>query len=91
MIRVEIYLDPFGFQEHSKHLHTIRITNDRTGTQTYGNYKYWIGKRERPEQKYRQGNISGFPRKRESAVKLLHCVLADAFDPKAESLENKIC
>jgi hypothetical protein len=89
MIRVTIELIPGGIGD-PQHLHTIDIWNDMVETKhdrSKGSYRYLIGRKgarvfgplRGEEKKGRGGRITGFPRQRLSAVRLLQRVLNDAY------------
>lgn len=81
MIVVKIEMYPKGREEGSYPLGVMVITNDGTGTQEAGNYKYTIshagvhlGKRKEP---YKQGRVRGF-RRTASPYRLVQRCLKDA-------------
>ena len=74
MIRVTIELIPLGIGK-AKHLGTIDIANDASGTMTTGNYRYSAS--NKAGGKYKSGNVKGFPRKRLLAYDLLYRCLKD--------------
>ncbi len=77
MIKITIELLPFGSEKHKKHLGTAIITNIGSGTKYSGNYKYNLSKKGNPKNTWREGKISGFPRKKLGAYDLLFRVLRD--------------
>ena len=78
MIRVTLELLPFGDSSNPKHLGTIYIANDASGTHTDGNYNYRLTRRGSLTTVFRTGEIKNFPRKRLGAYDLLFRVLRDA-------------
>lgn len=78
MIRVTIELLPHGFETNKKHLGTIDIANDATGTLTSGNYKAKLSKRGNPKSIWKTAEIKNFPRKQKGAYDLLYLVLKNS-------------
>jgi len=64
MLRVTIELLPLGSESRKKHLGTIEIVNDRTGTPETGNYDVTLFKWGTGRRVWRRGRVDGFPRKR---------------------------
>ena len=75
MIRITIELLPRGDEALKRHLGTITIANTG-GTPTRGNYRARLSKRGRPNQVWKEGQITNFPRKRLGAYDLLYRALA---------------
>jgi hypothetical protein len=71
MIRVTIELIPMGIEANRRHLGTIEIANDGTGTATHGNYMTRFSKSHRPTSTWKREQIMGFPRKRLGPYDLL--------------------
>lgn len=77
MIRVSIELIPGGIGP-GRHLGTICIANDRTGSNSIGNYRAELSRRGEPRRKWRDAKVRGFPRQRLGAYDLLFRVLREA-------------
>ncbi len=71
MVRVTIELLPFGSEDRKRHLGTIEISNDLTGTEKEGNYKVRLSKFGKPESTWRKGVVRGFDRKKRGPFDLL--------------------
>lgn len=84
MIRVSIYLDSAITGKTSKQ-GSIMISNDGTGSNEVGNYKYTVFSSSGLARG--SGEIKGFPRKKNSAIKLLQLCLND-FYAKASPSNN---
>ena len=80
MIRVTIEMFPGGKEANKRILGTAIITNDGTGTNKIGNYKYTLFNKAR--NKYKQGKIKKFDRQNKIAWRLLNLILNDAFEKK---------
>lgn len=76
MIKITVELIPASAPHESRHLGTALIYNDGTGTPTTGNYCAVLSRRGRPKSVWREGKISGFPRKRLGPWDLLLWALA---------------
>ena len=77
MLRVTIEIIPGGIGE-PKHLGTIEIANDGTGTGDVGNYNAKLSKFGRPKAAWRNARVEGFERRRLGAYDLLFRVLRHA-------------
>ena len=64
MIRVTIELWPKGDRRRARHLGTVAISNDATGTLTRGNYVVRLSRRKQPESPWRTARVERFPRRR---------------------------
>ena len=64
MIKVTVELFPFGLENNKRHLGTIFIWNDASGTKTNGNYKFKILKAGEQDSIWKTGEVKDFPRKR---------------------------
>lgn len=62
MLRVTVELLPLGDENTKRHLGTIEIANDGTGTKSRGNYMVRTAIRGQPKQTWRRGVVEGFPR-----------------------------
>jgi hypothetical protein len=76
MIRVTIELLPFGSEEGRKHLGTIEIANDGTGTVDCGNYMVRQAKAGARRQEWKRGVVKDFPRRLRGPYDLLFRALA---------------
>lgn len=76
MIRVTVELIPHGDESRKRHLGTAIIANTGAGTEALGNYKVSLSRRGQPESVWKDGAISGFPRKRLGPWDLLLWALA---------------
>ena len=72
MIVITIELWPGGKEELKKPLGTMKIINDGTGTQSRGNYKVLLSTWNSPNRKWREGKITGFPRKSKGPYDLIY-------------------
>ncbi len=74
MLRITIELLPKGEEAKSRHLGTIYISNVG-GTPTRGDYRFRLSKRGKPNQVWKKGAITDFPRRRLGAYDLLYRAL----------------
>lgn len=77
MIRVVIELWPHGDESRKRLLASADIGNDGTGSPEVGNYVYRL--RNKAGAIWKKGHITGFPRQRATAWRLLRLILNDAF------------
>jgi hypothetical protein len=75
MIRVTIELVPHGIEARKRHLGTILIANDATGTLTRGNYRATLSQSGQPKRIWKSVHLTDFPRKALGAYDLLYRVL----------------
>lgn len=75
MIRVTIELVPRGDESKKQHLGTAEIINDGTGNMEVGNYTVRLSKWGKPNQTWKKGALSGFPRQRLGSWDLLALAL----------------
>lgn len=71
MIRVTIEVLPGGDASRKRHLGTIDIANDGTGSMEEGNYSIRLSKFGNPSQTWLRGAIRGFDRIRRGPYDLL--------------------
>ncbi|MFZ6731267.1 hypothetical protein ACO0LG_05015 [Undibacterium sp. Ji42W] len=71
MLRVTIEILPSGDESRKRHLGTVEIANDGTGSQEIGNYSIRLAKFGRPNQTWLYGKLSGFDRIRRGPYDLL--------------------
>ncbi len=78
MIEAVITLYPKGDRSRPEHLGTLMIANDgSSGDGEFGNYQVHLSKWGRPNQAWRRGYVTNFPRKRLGPFDLLlRCLLA---------------
>lgn len=62
MIRVTIEILPSGDEGRKKHVGTVEIANDGTGSPDVGNYSIRLAKFSTPNQTWLQGQVIGFDR-----------------------------
>lgn len=74
MLRVTIELLPHGDESRKRHLGTMEIANVG-GTPSRGNYRARLSKRGKPKQLWKEGAVTGFPRKRLGPYDLLYRAL----------------
>lgn len=74
MLRITLELLPHGDQSRKRHLGTIEISNVG-GTPTRGNYRVRLSKRGKPNQLWKEGKVTEFPRKRLRPYDLLYRAL----------------
>ncbi len=86
MIRVTIELWPRGDAARRKHLGTIDIANDGTGTPERGNYKVRLAGFKGAESTWRAGAVQGFPRRSRGPYDLLLRALAATVGDRARRL-----
>jgi hypothetical protein len=77
VIDVRMNLDSYGLGVRVKQLVRIVISNDGTGTQERGNYKYQIYGRD--GRFLKEGTIRNWPRKAKVPIRLLQAVINDAY------------
>jgi len=75
MIRITVEILPRGCESEARHVGTIKISNDGSGTPELGNYIYRISKLGDTNTFVKRGEIKGFPRKRKNLWKLIQLVL----------------
>ena len=76
MLQVLINVHPQGDKTQMRLTAGVKIINDGTGTKTKGNYRYMLISKGK---KIKQGRITGFPRRSQNALRLLHRVLDNAY------------
>ena len=86
MIRVTIHILPMGDAERARHLGTIDIANDGTGTAEHGNYKVRLSKFKSAHSLWREGAVRGFPRRTRGPYDLLLRALAATVGDRARRL-----
>lgn len=79
MIKITAELLPYGRSENKRHLGTLLIANTGTGTKRSGNYRYMLYKAGSTVRRWKEGEISGFPRLRLLVWDLLYRILRDIF------------
>jgi hypothetical protein len=62
MIHVRIEMWPLGDQSEARHMGTIEIANDGTGTREEGNYKVRLSRMDSPTRAWKSLAIKGFNR-----------------------------
>jgi hypothetical protein len=62
MIRVTIEIIPSGDETRKRHIGTVEIANDGTGSSEVGNYSIRLAKFSNPSQTWLQGKLTGFNR-----------------------------
>jgi hypothetical protein len=89
MLRVTIEILPSGDENRKRHLGTVEIANDGTGSAEVGNYSIRLAKFGRPDQTWLQGKLNGFDRiKRGPYDLLLQCLLATVGVRNSEALKE---
>lgn len=78
MIRVTVELLPHGDASRARHLGTMTIANDGTGTLQRGNYTATLSKWGQPNAVWKHGRVVNFDRKRRGAWDLMLQVLRSA-------------
>jgi len=78
MIKITAELWPLGSEKHKQYLGTATIANLGTGTNARGNYRYTLSRRGASGGTWKEGEVTGFPRKRLKMWDLLLWVLLDA-------------
>lgn len=53
-----------GISGERRHLGTMTLANDATGSETVGHYNVTLSKWGRPNEPWRRGRVTNFPRKR---------------------------
>jgi len=79
MIKVTVELISAISPDRDRHLGTMYIENDRTGTPTIGNYQAKLTKFKSQTVVWRVAKCLGFNRKRESPWYLVYLLLKDVF------------
>lgn len=76
MIRVTIEILPSGDETRKRHIGTVEIANDGTGSPNFGNYSIRLAKFSGPRHTWLKGKLTGFDRiKRGPYDLLLQCLL----------------
>ena len=75
MVKVTIELLPGGLELGKKHLGTIEIANNGTGTEFHGSYDVRFSKAHSPKSTWFKDVIRGFPRKTRGPYDLLALAL----------------
>ncbi|MEW6330190.1 MAG: hypothetical protein AB1560_01885 [Pseudomonadota bacterium] len=78
MIRVTIEMLPLGNESRKRHLGTVTIANDGTGTRGLGNYKVRLSRRGKPDSTWRTACLTGFRRLSRGPYELLLLALVAA-------------
>lgn len=81
MLKITLELYPFGKASLKKHLGTMLIGNDLTGTLAQGNYQVKIST-DNPQEIWKQGEVKGFPREELTAWNLVKWALDELLTPK---------
>jgi hypothetical protein len=76
MIRVTIEMLPLGNESKKRHLGTVTIANDGTGTRGLGNYIVRLSRRGKPDSTLKTERITGFRRLQFGPYELLLLALA---------------
>lgn len=77
MLRVTIEVVPKGDESRRRHLGTLEIANDGTGSSECGNYAVRLAKFGQPQQSWIRGAVRGFDRIRRGPYDLLlQCLVA---------------
>lgn len=79
MIKITAELLPYGSEVGKRHLGTLIIANTGTGTKRQGNYRYMLYKAGSTVRRWKEGEITGFPRLRLLVWDLLYRILQDLF------------
>ena len=83
MIRITVELLPGGIERLKRTLTVAHITNNGTGSNSWGNYSYQLevqrGKGE-SHRTWKQGTVTGFPRKGRNVWHLIRKVMNHAFN-----------
>ncbi len=74
MLVIKAYIWPYGDKSKEKHLYTINIGNDGTGTPTRGNYRAALS-RKGAKSVWKSCEVKNFPRKKLGVYDLLYRVL----------------
>ena len=89
MIRVTIELLPAGNESRKRHLGTVDIANDGTGTRGLGNYNVRLSRRGNPDSTWKTERINGFRRLKFGAYELLLLALAATVGQRFMKSENR--
>lgn len=79
MLVIKIELWPGGDQTKAEEIHRAYIANDGTGSDSRGNYKFFVFRKGSKSRVLRKGRIEGFPRKSKGTWDLLSRVFDKAF------------
>jgi len=71
MIRVTIEILPSGDESRKRHIGTVEIANDGTGSRDIGNYSIRLAKFGAPKQTWLKGKLVGFDRIKRGPYDLL--------------------
>jgi len=75
MIKVTIEVYPFGIEKLKRHVGTMIISNDGTGTKEMGNYNVKLSKFKEPDKWWKEGRVDGFKRKLRGPYDLIYIAL----------------
>lgn len=89
MMRITLDLLPKGNEGRKVHLGTIQIANDATGTDARGNYRFTLSKRGYPLSVWKEGTLTGFPRKRLGPYDLLLLCLVHVLSDRLKDWKGK--
>ena len=96
MLRITIELLPHGSEKHKKPLGMATITNDGTGSESFGNYNVKLYTWHEPPLKYlvqltrtwKTGRVELFPRKTRGPWDLLYRALRDIVGERNKQENN---
>jgi hypothetical protein len=86
MIRVTIEMLPKGDESRKRHLGTVEIANDGTGSALRGNYKVRLSKWGRPATDWMTGAVKDFARRSQGPYDLLLRALIATVGPRSKRL-----
>lgn len=75
MIKVTIEVYPHGVEKFKRHVGTMIIRNDGTGTKEIGNYKVTLSKFKDSSKIWRRGEVKEFPRQKRGPYDLVYRAL----------------
>jgi hypothetical protein len=90
MIRVTIQMLPGGDESRARHLGTVEIANEGTGTAQMGNYKVRCSKMVKPTQTWKTGAVKGFNRTTRGPHDLLLLALMSVVGPRNRRLIDEL-
>jgi hypothetical protein len=89
MIRVTIEMLLLGNKSKKRHLGTVIIANDGTGTRGLGNYNVRLSRRGEPDSILKTARLTGFRRLSRGPYELLLLVLAATIGQRMFKLDKR--
>lgn len=90
MLVITVELAPGGDMTSRRHLGTMLIVNDGSGSATTGNYDVTLSKWGRPASIWKRGRVEGFPRQHQGAFDLMLRALESAVGARWKERERAL-